>query len=120
KDGRRRHLTPSASDDTGGHMSRSAGFLVKVRGDGTSFANTATNAFGARAVAIEPILRIPAQSVAGSGFAPSSEAAWLRVGLQGTDGPDAWEQAHRLVGAAGERDSPFAAAARRDVELVEP
>lgn len=89
--------------------------LVKVVGDGRSFATAARRAFGAAAVEVESILTVPARA-AGLGAAPGAAGAtWLRVAVGGGE-ENPWDAAHGL--AAPGRG--FAAAAARGVVAVEP
>jgi hypothetical protein len=95
----------------------SRGLLVKVRGSGDAFAKAAAHSFGATAVEVEPILRVPAQPhpPAMEGMAPSEAATWLRLKLKAPPPGTIWDQAHALL-AAGE---PFAMEAQ-PIQSVEP
>lgn len=90
--------------------------LVKVRGNGDAFTAAARLAFGATAVDIEPILRVPASSAAGAAaLGADSGSTWLRVNRP-ADAENSWDAAHRFV-APGQG---MAAAALSGVEVVEP
>ena len=86
-----------------------AKLLVKVRGDGQAFAAATTNAFGAAAVTVEPILHVPAAGGAALGVAGPAEATWLSVSTAGH--PNPWNEAYRLL-APGE---PFAVAGAGEI-----
>ena len=66
-------------------------------------------------VAVEPILRVPAQPAAGA-VAATRAATWLRMRAKGSDSRNPWDQAHDLLDPAG----PFAAAGAEIIEAVEP
>ena len=93
------------------------GVLVKVRGDGQAFRLAAERSFGARAVAVEPILQMPPRpGDAALGLAPSGRSTWLRVQLGSAETATAWDQAHALLMPG----QSFAAAGVTGVEAVEP
>ncbi len=92
--------------------------LVKVRGDGRSFTAAARRAFGADAVEIEPILRVPASTDGDAGadrLGPASGSTWLRVSTAGT-GENPWDAAHDLT-APGRG---FSIAGAAGIEVIEP
>ncbi|WP_431858099.1 S8 family serine peptidase [Azospirillum sp.] len=88
--------------------------LVKVRGDGTVFANGGKKSFGGKGAAPRVVLRLPPGQGGGAmGMAGAGGAAWLSVDVGADATP--WDAAHALV-APGAR---FAAGAA-GVEFVEP
>jgi Subtilase family len=88
-----------------------SGLLVKMRGEESALAR----AFGAGAVDIEPILRVPAQPGEGPGVSASQPMTWYRVGHGGAlEHP--WDAVHDVL----QPGSPFAAAGAGNVESVEP
>ena len=90
--------------------------LVKIRGDGRAFTAAARKAFGAAAVAIEPILRMPANAASGgAALGPSSGSTWLRVAVAMAE-ENPWDAAHGLT-APGRG---FAAAVAAGIEVIEP
>ena len=95
----------------------SRGLLIKVRGNGDAFAKAAAHSFGAAAVEVEPILRVPAppSAPAMEGMAASEAATWLRMKLKAPPPGTIWDQAHGLL-APGE---PFALEGP-PIERVEP
>jgi Subtilase family len=95
-----------------------SGLLVKVRGDGKSFATAAAKAFGARGATIKPILRVPAKPAEpGLGLSATQPSTWLSVGGSASDHEHhPWDVAHRLLAP----DGAFAAATARDVQAIEP
>lgn len=93
------------------------GLLVKVRGNGRAFRTAATRSFGARALAIDPILDVPAQSGNTQlGIAPSGPSTWLRIELKSAASANSWDEAHNLL-APGQ---PFGAAGPQNIEAIEP
>lgn len=88
----------------------SRGLLIKVRGNRDAFAKAASHSFGAAAVEIEPVLRVPAppSAPAMEGMAASEAATWLRMKLKAPPPGTIWDQAHGLL-APGE---PFASTLR--------
>ena len=93
-------------------MAAVSGLLVKVQGDGKAFAAAATKSFGAASIAIEPILRIPAQKAAAAqDFAARRPATWLRVQIAKANTGNAWDDAHALL-AQGQ---PFSSAGAQGI-----
>ena len=98
-------------------MAAVPGLLVKVQGDGKAFAAAATKSFGAASIAIEPILRIPAQKAAAAqDFAARRPATWLRVQIAKANTGNAWDDAHALL-AQGQ---PFSSAGAQGIQAIEP
>jgi hypothetical protein len=92
-----------------------AGLLVKVRGDETAFVRASKAAFGASAVDIEPILRVPAQPAGGPGVSRSQPMTWYRIRHRGAS-EHPWEIVHDLLRPGGS----FAAAGAGNIEAAEP
>lgn len=97
-------------------MANVRGVLVKVKGDGRAFATAAVKSFGAGALDIEPILRVPERGKGKKAFAGGAGATWLRVRRSGAEPGNAWDLAHALLDPA----QGFAAAGPRGIEAVEP
>ncbi len=95
-------------------MASVRGVLVKVKGDGRAFATAAAKSFGAGALDIEPILRVPAKAAGKKGLAADAGSSWLRVQNAGAGNP--WDLAHDLL----DPGQPFSAAAQSGIEAVEP
>jgi len=94
-----------------------SGLLVKVRGDGKSFATSAAKAFGASAATIKPILHVPAKpEEPGHALSATQPSTWLSVGSGATDHEHPWDVAHQLLAPGG----AFAATTARDVQAIEP
>ena len=98
-------------------MPEFSGVLVKVRGDGKSFATAAARAFGASAATIKPILHVPARPEDQAfGLSAAQPSTWLSVGSGATDHAHPWDVAHQLL-APG---TAFAATTAGDVQAIEP
>ncbi|MDR3473575.1 MAG: S8 family serine peptidase [Devosia sp.] len=96
-------------------MARSKRLLIKVRGDGATFAASA-QALGVDHESLRPILAVPARPPRGSAFAGTDEATWFAVDRRGSGSPNPWDDAHLIV----RRGDAFSAAGGPAVLAVEP
>jgi subtilisin family serine protease len=96
-------------------MPQRPGLLVKVSGDGKTFAQALSRSFGATALEIEPILTVPRHTVPGQSATGPAASTWLRLRIP-QDAEHAWDRAHALL-QSGHR---FTMARISAVEAVEP